>query len=106
MPDIPPEPAEDKCPNCENVILTNNNWCSKCGYNKHNIEFGGNNRGYYRFSWLSFLFLFGVIPLASCGGCLVSKMSDTMAYIGFYVFVLSIITGVILIIWNLIEGRD
>jgi hypothetical protein len=102
---LPTKQTEEMCPNCKTVVLVNKNWCPHCGYNKHNIEFGGSNQGRYRFSWIWFLCLFILGPLASWG-FLAFNMNNDVISAALILLMLSLGSGFILLIWNLLEGKN
>ncbi len=104
MSEIPPVPAGESCPNCENVTLTNNNWCPKCGYNKNNITFDDDIKNEKRFEWLWYWSLFCLVPIGACGGCVLSDWHLALASI--IVTIISVVAGFALLIYRSYSSRQ
>ena len=110
----PPERDDELCPNCGKSVLTGNNWCRSCGYNKHNITFVGPPLK-YPISWTWFFLSFAVVPLAACGGCIFtisqvpnghSSSEPPAIATAFYIQCISVAAGIIFLIYNGIKGRQ
>ena len=114
---IPPELEGEPCPNCGKLIQVNTNWCPSCGYGSPPANISNNYRGRYRFSWVWFLSLFILVPIASCGGCLVYANSSAVStgkgdvgpmfmIVTLGIQCLSIVFGLGLLLYNGIKGRQ
>lgn len=104
MSEIPPVPSGESCPNCENVTLTNSNWCPKCGYNKNNITFDDDIKNEKRFQWLWYWSLFCLVPIGACGGCVLSDWHLALASI--IVTIISVVAGIALLIYRSYISRQ
>jgi len=114
---IPPVLEGEPCPNCGKLIQVNTNWCTACGYGTAKPGMSPIYRGRYRFSWIWFLSLFVLVPIASCGGCLVYANSSVVStgkgdvgpmfmIVTLGIQCLSIIVGIGLLLYNAIKGRQ
>ena len=114
---IPPQLEGEPCPNCGKLIHVNTNWCPSCGYGSPQTNTSNNYQGRYRFSWVWFLCLFILVPIASCGGCLVYANSSAVStgkgdvgpmfmIVTLGIQCLSIIVGIGLLLYNVIKGRQ
>lgn len=114
---VPPPLEGDPCPNCGKLIRANANWCSSCGYGTPGFGIRDDSKGKYPISWIWFLSLFVFVPIASCGGCLVyansSAVSTGKGDVGPMFMVVaaviqgaSLVTGLILLLYNGIKGRQ
>ena len=100
------------CPNCGNAYDEKATYCPSCGHNKRNIQFAsdspkrnGGLLGFPPYSWKMILAALLLIPLSSCGGCLLlTTASPSFGGSTFLVWALieliSIVTGVVLLLAN------
>lgn len=114
---VPPPLEGDPCPNCGKKIHENTNWCSSCGFGTPGFGISDYSKGKYCFSWVWFLCLFVLVPIAACGGCFVYANSSAVStgkgdvgpmfmVVAFGIECLSIIFGLGLLLYNGIKGRQ
>lgn len=90
------------CPNCGQLNPKGSTWCPNCGEGK--MPFDDGRKKSYPFSWGLCLALVVLIPLVSCGGCLVANAATFAVNLSMLIMACSVIAGACLTLYNLIVG--
>ena len=121
---IPPKIEERLCPNCGEPIMPGLVWCGHCGQSAAKkvpvSRFKGSSIGYGEYpvptSWI--LSLFFLVPIASCGGCIVfgsigPKPPGEYQFFPQFIMngamiieIVSIFVGIILLGYNVSKGKQ
>jgi hypothetical protein len=113
---IPPKLEGELCPKCGSPIQSGTAWCSFCGQGTSRLGKSFHDGGKYPFSWIWFVSLFVLIPIATCGGCIVFGNSSAVStgkgdvgpmfmVVAFAIQCLSLIVGLGLLVYNGVKGR-